>query len=251
MFLERLGVRRGRTLQALREDFCGTAALACHWVLRSPAHTAWAVDRDGAALAWARRHHLAHIRHGAARVTLLESDVRRARTPQVDVVTAMNFSALGFHDRRTLGAYFRSAARALRPGGLLVLQTLGGPGASAHAIERRRVPASQGPDGREIPAFTYEWEQTPLGPGHLHCALYFSRTGAKRRRRAFQYEWRLWSLQELTDLLRANGFAATEFWLHDSAAPLGRRKRKAPAPGASWVGEVVARRGPARRPVHR
>lgn len=247
-FLERLGARGGGSgFRTLREDFCGTAALACRWVLQSPAHVAWGVDHDRAALAWARRHHLARMRHGAERVALLQGDVRRARTPRVDVVTAMNFSALAFHDRRALSAYFRGVWRTLRPGGLFVLQTLGGPAAESVSVQRRRIPATQGPDGLEIPAFTYEWEQTPLAPGRVGCALHFAWQEGTRKRRAFRYEWRLWSVEELTELLRANGFAAIDLWLHDATVPHGRRKRRAPARGASWVGELVARRAPARR----
>lgn len=243
-FLERLRTRGSRPLRVLREDFCGTAALSCRWVMQSPAHTAWAVDQDATGLAWARRHHLAYMRHGTDRVTLIHGDVRRARTPPADVVTAMNFSALVFHDRRALGAYFRAAARALRPGGRFVLQTLGGPAAASASLERRRIAATQGPDGREIPGFTYEWEQQPVAPHRVRCALHFAWPDGTRKPRAFRYEWRLWSLDELRELLHANGFNAVELWLHDTSAPSGRRKRRAPAPGASWIGELVATLNP-------
>ena len=247
-FIERLGAQgAGRELRTLREDFCGTAALACHWVLQSPAHEAWGVDHDRAALAWAQRHHLTRMRHGAGQVALVHGDVRRTLTPRVDVVTAMNFSALAFHDRRALSAYFKAAWRALRPGGLFVLQTLGGPAAASAAVQRRRIAATQGPDGLEIPAFTYEWQQTPLAPGRVACALHFAWRDGTRKRDAFRYEWRLWSVEELAGLLGANGFTGIELWLHDAMAPHGRRKRRAPARGASWVGELVARRALIRR----
>src|SRR5690348_15921911 len=53
--VERLFRRlRGRPARVLREDFCGTAGLACAWVLRDPAHVAYGVDLDPVPLAWAR-----------------------------------------------------------------------------------------------------------------------------------------------------------------------------------------------------
>src|SRR2546423_6308758 len=39
---------RGRPLRLLREDFCGTARLACEWVRRRPSRRAWAVDLSAA-----------------------------------------------------------------------------------------------------------------------------------------------------------------------------------------------------------
>jgi hypothetical protein len=51
------GVNR-RPPRLLREDFCGTAALACAWVGRSPEHRAWGVDLHAPTLAWARRRRL-------------------------------------------------------------------------------------------------------------------------------------------------------------------------------------------------
>ena len=44
----------------------------------------------------------------AARVVLLEQDVRSVTEPPADVACAFNFSYFGFHDRATLLEYFRS-----------------------------------------------------------------------------------------------------------------------------------------------
>src|SRR5438105_11527743 len=66
---------RGRPFRRLREDFCGTAQLACAWALRDPGHRAWAVDLDPEPLAWARRVHLPVMRAAARRVTLIRRDV--------------------------------------------------------------------------------------------------------------------------------------------------------------------------------
>ena len=45
----------------LREDFCGTAALACEWVKRSPQHRAWGVDIDQPTLDWGIAHNVAQL----------------------------------------------------------------------------------------------------------------------------------------------------------------------------------------------
>ena len=84
---------RGRRARSLREDFCGTAKVACEWVRRGRGRTAIGVDRDHVVLAWGRRHNVAALPRGVAhRVALVEGDVLTVRLPPVDLVLAMNFS---------------------------------------------------------------------------------------------------------------------------------------------------------------
>ncbi|HSH26873.1 MAG TPA: class I SAM-dependent methyltransferase, partial [Wenzhouxiangella sp.] len=47
----------GRPLKFIREDFCGTANTACHWIRGGRDHRAIGVDLDPEVLAWGRRHH--------------------------------------------------------------------------------------------------------------------------------------------------------------------------------------------------
>ena len=98
---------RGKNFDRLREDFCGTARLACTWVERRRSHHAWAIDLSPTPLAWARAHHLPSMGAAARRLRLLRGDVRRVRTPRVDVIAALNCSYWVFKLRPQLLDYFR------------------------------------------------------------------------------------------------------------------------------------------------
>ncbi len=78
---------RGRAPQTLREDFCGTAALACEWVRGGPKRSAIGVDLEPSVLESGRTRHLARLKPAQRdRVDLVEGDVARVKTACVDVV---------------------------------------------------------------------------------------------------------------------------------------------------------------------
>lgn len=215
LFMRMWRKHRGGRFTRLREDFCGTAALASAWARRGPEREAWGVDLDPEVLAWARAHRLPRLRGVARRVTLVQGDVRRLRRPLVDVVCAMNFSYWVFHERRELVRYFRAVHASLRPRGMFVCNAFGGTGALQPLVERTRVPAGNTLEGERRPAFTYVWEQERFNPidHDLQCSIHFELAGGKRMRRAFTYDWRLWTLPELTDALREAGFKAVHFYV--------------------------------------
>src|SRR5438874_378130 len=132
---------RGGRFTRLREDFCGTAALACAWAQRRPGNEAWGVDLDREVLDWARARRVPWLRRAADRVHLVRADVRRSATPPVDCVCAMNFSYWVFQRRNDLLAYFRSVHASLRRGGMFVCNAFGGTGAEQPLVERTRIPA--------------------------------------------------------------------------------------------------------------
>jgi len=150
--VHRLNTRR--PLRDLREDFCGTAALAAAWVVRRPDHHAFGVDHDASVLNWAKTHRVSRLGEAARRLKLARRDVRRCRSPKVDAVVALNFSYWVFRERRDLLRYFRAAHDSLRPGGVLVLNAHGGTEAMDTLDERQRVDASRSDDGEEVPGFT-------------------------------------------------------------------------------------------------
>ncbi|HEV2106170.1 MAG TPA: class I SAM-dependent methyltransferase [Candidatus Eisenbacteria bacterium] len=215
-FLERAWRRRhpGRSPRTFREDFCSTAALATAWARRGPERRAWAVDHDPAPLAWARAHRLPFARAAAARVTLVRADVRRHRRPRVDVACALNFSWWVFRRRADLLAYLRAARAGLRPGGVLVLNAFGGTRAERPLVERTRKPAGNAPDGTPLPAFTYVWEQATFDAvdRRLVAHMHFELRDGRRLRRAFTYDWRMWTLPELRDAALEAGFRGFAAW---------------------------------------
>lgn len=208
--------RRGRAPRVLREDFCGTAAMACAWALRDRRNRALGLDLHRPTLAWARRHHLDRMRPAdARRVRLLERDVRSTTRPAADLVVALNFSYWVFHRRAELRDYFRAVRRSVAPDALFVLNAFGGTEAMTRIEERRRIASSQGPDGLRVPGFTYVWEQLGFNAvdHRIRCDIHFRFRDGTVMRRAFRYDWRLWTLPEIRDLLADSGFRSSEVWV--------------------------------------
>ena len=219
----------------LREDFCGTALLSATWVASRTDREAWALDVDPEPLAWGRARNLGPLGAAARRVHLLQADVLTTRTPPVDVLVAPNFSFCCFHERDVLLRYFRAARAALRPGGLLLADVFGGPEAMEELVETRNVAG-----------FTYVWEQTRFDPvsSGLQAHIGFRFKDGTQLRRAFSYDWRLWSLPEIRDVLRDAGFRESHvYW--ELTGPDGRgngvfRRVERAAACDSFVCSVVA-----------
>lgn len=196
---------RKREPRVLKEDFCGTALMAATWARRSPHNRAIGVDLDADALAWGQRHNL--DLHGPAlarRVALVHADVLEDSSHRADIVCALNFSYNLLLARHQLLAYFRNARRSLLPGGLFLLDCIGGTEAIIDFSEERRCHD-----------FTYIWSQRDFNPldHSAACSISFAFPDASRLEPAFAYRWRLWTMPELRDLLADAGFTGVRiFW---------------------------------------
>ncbi len=206
---------RGGRFHLLREDFCGTALLACAWALRRRENRAVGLDLHGPVLAWARRQHLARMGEAARRVTLLRRDVRAVTRPAADVAVALNFSHWAFRERDALRRYFRAVRRSLTRRGLFVVNAFGGSEAFQELVEKRRVAPSQGPDGLRIPGFTYVWEHARFSPldHRLLAHIHFHFADGTKLRRAFTYDWRAWTLPEIQEVMREAGFSDAQVYV--------------------------------------
>ncbi|MBL8860092.1 MAG: class I SAM-dependent methyltransferase [Planctomycetes bacterium] len=228
-FLERL---HGGTPRSLREDFCGTAAIARAWAARSPRHTAEAVDCDPQVLERAG---------SAERVERLIGDVRTApvRAASVDVVFVGNYSIGEIHERSELVAYLSSARRRLRPRGVFVCDTYGGESAfRIGALERRHA----GPNGTIL---HHVWEQRAADPltarveNVLHFRVELDGEITLSLAEAFVYRWRLWSIPELVDAAREAGFVET--CVHTQLGGDGDARALHAPCGASFAACLAAR----------
>jgi len=204
---------RGRNASTLREDFCGTALTSCEWVRRRTTNTAHGIDLDQPTLDWGAEHNLAALpsaRRG--RVHLHNENVLTVRTPKpVDIVLAMNFSYFIFKQRSLMIRYFSSVRRGLAEGGVFMLDAYGGSDAFKEIREKR--PIKKGPRG--IGPFTYVWDQAHYDPitGDTRCHIHFHLRDGSKINRAFTYEWRLWTLPEIKEILAEAGFArSTVYW---------------------------------------
>ena len=203
----------------LREDFCGTAKLACRWVQRNKKNQAWGIDFHQPTLDWGMEHNAAELsEEQLQRLHLLCGDVLDTQTPKVDLALALNFSFCVFKQRETLKHYFQAVEKSLNPEGLFVLDIYGGTEAvMAKCDDVRLIPGFTTPDGQEIPDFEYTWEQAKYNPinHHTTCHIHFKVPGIGNIKKAFTYHWRLWTLPELQELLLEAGFSKAEVYLHD------------------------------------
>ena len=194
---------RGRRARLLREDFCGTAAVCREWISRRPDNRALGVDLHPEVLEWGRRRNLSPLTPDQRRrVRLIEGDVLATETEPPDVILAMNFSYWLLRDRKRLLAYFCRTHERLADDGVFFLDAYGGYDAFRTIEEERQIEAD---DLR----FTYVWEQADYDPvsGRLVCHIHFRFPDGTAMERAFSYEWRLWTLPEIRELLDEAGFA--------------------------------------------
>ena len=208
---------RGREALSLREDFCGTASLACEWVRTGTRRHAIGVDLDPDVLDWGRRHRVARLPETArARVKLLNDDVRSVSTQAVDIVGAFNFSYFCFKARDEMRAYFVSVREALNRDGVFFLDAFGGPDASDLTKEKAKI------DG-----FTYVWEQAEFEPvtGRILCHIHFKFPDGSKIKRAFTYDWRLVDAPRASRAAHGSGLQAGSSVL-GGGRWRGRRQRR-------------------------
>jgi SAM-dependent methyltransferase len=184
----------GRPARVFREDFCGTAVLACHWVLLHRENRAIGVDIDQKTLDWGRAHNVATLLDDRQRerLTLFCRNVLDVSEPRADIIAALNFSYSVFKTRDELRAYFANARDALERDGLLLVDAWGGSETQVEQEERRPQAG-----------FTYVWDQHRFDPvSHRStCKIHFEFKDGTRIRNAFVYDWRMWTLPELQELM--------------------------------------------------
>lgn len=196
----------------LREDFCGTALLCADWVASRPRREAWGLDLHQPTMNWGLKHHVAPLGDKAERVHLLRRNVLDGCGVAVDVAVAFNFSYCIFHERAQMLAYFRSVLGELGREGMFVLDLHGGTECFVEVEEEKEVALGSGKDCKP---FTYVWDQEPYDPiqGLATRHIHFRFRDGSVMRRAFTYDWRLWTLPELRDLLMEAGASKVDtYW---------------------------------------
>lgn len=199
---------RGRTADRLREDFCGTANTSCEWVRRRGSNFAVGVDLDAEVLEWGRKHNIGTLKPAQVkRIEVRHEDVMQVETGAMDIVLAMNFSYWLFEERALLRRYFERVCMTLADDGIFFLDAFGGYEAPQVLKERTK-----------FKKHTYIWEQAYFNPvnNHMRCHIHFKMKDGSKLDKAFSYEWRLWSLPEIRELLLEAGFSkATVYWQGD------------------------------------
>ena len=227
---------RGRTAHVFREDFCGTASASCQWVRQGEAFQAIGVDIDPAVLEWGRRNRLGRLPAAEqARVSLIEDDVMAADTQPADVLAAYNFSYFIFDTRDKLRAYFERAYGALKDDGVFFVDLFGGPEAQEEMREKTKHKG-----------FTYTWHQAKFHPvtHFIRCHIHFRFKDGSKIKRAFTYEWRLWSAPEIREVLGEAGFKKTTlYWEGEDEDGEGNGEFTPEEKGEAdlaWIAYIVA-----------
>ncbi len=236
---------RGRLPERLREDFCGTAKLCAEWVQRGPQRQAIGLDLHRPTMRWGKAQHLQPLAaEVAGRVQLCCRNVVDGLEPgeaPVDVSVAYNFSYCILKSRPEMLAYFRNVYAHTAAQGAFMLDIHGGNESFDELEERVRHKG-----------FTYVWDQGPYDPvtGFIKRAIHFTFPDGTQIRPAFTYDWRMWTLPELQDLLREAGFAQVDvYWegADDDGNGTGNFRKVRHAPhDPSFVSYLVAWRQPTR-----
>ena len=191
--------QRARVCTSIREDFCGTAAVAIRWIQEDESHTAIGVDFDDEVLAWANSKAEEQLDASQQqRLSLVKGDVLSTPTEQVECLLAHNFSYFIFKKRSQLIDYFQTARGELLDGGLFILDCYGGSDSFVEMEEER-----------DMDGFTYVWDQHKYDPvtGDVINHIHFHFPDGTRIEKAFTYEWRLWTIPEIREMLMEAGFS--------------------------------------------
>ena len=204
--IERFAEMRKRPLRILREDFCGTANAACEYVKRHPENTVVGVDLDADVLEWGRKYHLSKLQPEAqARITLLQQNVKLVDTPNMDALLAMNFSYWVFDSRPSLLEYFKQVYKNLKDDGIFFMVAFGGYECFNDDEEEET----------KHDEFTYVWNLHRFNPitNLVTYYIHFRFDDGSSIERAFEYQWRHWSLPEIKEILEEVGFKTITFWM--------------------------------------
>lgn len=204
---------RGVPAKTLREDFCGTGNTSAEWVRRNDTNTAVGLDIDGPTLLWGEEHHVAGLTEDQqSRIRLLDRNVLEpGDAAGCDCVLAMNFSYWLFKTRDELRNYFKTVRESMAPNGVFFLDHYGGSEAMVESEETKKIDAGSGR------SFTYIWDQHSFNPitNDLLCHIHFKFPDKTRMNKAFTYQWRLWSMVEIRELLSEAGFANVVVYWED------------------------------------
>ena len=220
----------------LREDFCGTFAICTEWVKLNKANQAIGVDLDSEPIQWGLEHHLSKLsdtqRH---RLRVLQENVLNPGLPPADIVCAMNFSYYIFKDRSTLRAYFNNAYATLKNDGVLLVDAFGGSACQ-----------SANEESHNLGSFRYYWDQVSFDPVSYNAVfhIHFKRNGEAKRKKVFTYDWRMWTIPEIREIMIEAGFKKTHvYWEGTKRDGTGNGVFKRSEVGEeceAWIAYIVA-----------
>ena len=195
---------------SLREDFCGTHMLCCEWISRGPKYKAIGIDHCKNTILYGKKKHQSKLSaEEKKRLRIYCKDVASI-TEKTDIIAACNFSYLTFQKRKTMLSYFKHCYKSLKKDGVLMLDLFGG--TDTEVILKEKTPIVND----SIKTFTYIWDLSYFNPvdrrATFHIHFQYPNNGPYLKK-AFSYEWRMWTIPELKDIMLEAGFADVNvFW---------------------------------------
>lgn len=222
--------------KTLCEDFCGTFDICCEWVKLGPELEAMGIDLEPETLQYGKKNYLSKLsEQQQKRIKVVEGNVLDTNFGQSDIVVALNFSYFLFKKRSQLKAYFEAAYSRVKEGGIFIADCFGGSQCQEPNEEET-----------EHDGFSYYWDQDSFDPvtNHAQFYIHFKVKGEKKRERCFEYDWRMWSIPEIREIMEEAGFKATHvYWEGTDEDGEGDGEFRRVTEGEeceAWVAYVVA-----------
>ena len=119
----------------------------------------------------------------------------------------MKFSYFCFKSRDLMKTYFANAYKRLNKDGIFLVDAFGGSQCFA-PIE----------DSVKHDNFTYYWDQVSFDPVSNEALFYIHfKVKGKKVEKVFTYDWRLWTLPEIREIMREVGFKKTHVYWEGTA----------------------------------
>ncbi len=196
---------RKKKPEVLREDFCGTHKISCEWVKRNKKYKAFGVDLDPEPIEYGKENYQSELKESERnRIEIFQANVLDKDLPKADIIDASNFSYFIFKDRKSLLKYFKSVRKKLKKDGIFIIDVFGG--SKCHEANEEETDHGE---------YSYFWDQASFDPitNFTEFHIHFKRKGEKKREKVFSYDWRMWSIPELRDILEDAGFKKTHvYW---------------------------------------
>ncbi|MCM0605761.1 MAG: hypothetical protein KA715_06685 [Xanthomonadaceae bacterium] len=229
----------GRVPLSLREDFCGTHLFAREYVKRDPRFKAIGLDLDPLSIKYGTSQAKKDLTpEERKRLKIYKKNVISVTKPKSDWIVACNFSFYIFHERDTLVEYFKKAHQSLTKDGIFMLELGGGSGFLERLTDRRVFKVSQ------TQKVTYLWHQLDFNPVKRqgHYAISFKVNDVLKYKHAFKYDWRVWTIPEVRDVLKDAGFSRSVVLVEKAAKGRSSEGYEISEEGDhdhSWISYVV------------
>ncbi|MFN7903792.1 MAG: class I SAM-dependent methyltransferase [Pseudobdellovibrionaceae bacterium] len=195
---------RNKKPKVLREDFCGTFALSAEWIKLDKKHVAYGIDIDPEPMAYGMKNYYSKLTPTQQkRLHLIEGNVLTSKLPLADFSVAMNFSYFCFKSREVMKQYFKNALQSLNKNGLFLVDLFGGTQCTDAIVDRTKKKG-----------FLYFWDQQGFDPVSHEALFYIHfQVGKQKMEKAYTYDWRMWSIPEIREIMTEVGFKKTHvYW---------------------------------------